>query len=61
MEKTKVTVYLKGNRKFSCFARDPIEYANDAIAHGWCNIVDDVTEYYPAHQVVKVTFPTPKD
>lgn len=64
MDKTIITVYLQDGRTFNYYVSDPIkarEHAHRIINYGWRNVVNGVMEYYPVHQVLKVTFPDPTD
>jgi hypothetical protein len=60
----KITVYMEDGRTF-CYevvnAVKAREHAHRIVNYGWRNIVDGVMEYYPVHQINKVTFPDPKD
>jgi len=59
-----VNVYMQDGRVFTYQVEDSIkarEHAHRIINYGWRNIVNDVMEYYPIHQVIKVTFIAPGD
>lgn len=64
MAKTKVNVYLQDGRVFDYEVEDSVkarEHAHRIVTIGWRNVVNGVMEYYPVHQVLKVTFDDPKD
>lgn len=59
-----VSVYMQDGRVFKYNVEDSIkarEHAHRIITTGWRNAVNGVMEYYPVHQILKVTFPDPKD
>lgn len=61
---TTIKVYLQDGRVFSYEVEDAVkarEHAHRIINWGWRNVVNGTMEYYPVHQVLKVTFPDPKD
>jgi len=61
---TKVSVYMDDGRVFTYEVSDSVkarEHAHRIITTGWRNAVNGVMEYYPVHQVLKVTFEDPKD
>ena len=63
-QKTKINVYLQDGRVYSYFVSSPIkarEHAHQIIMTGWRNVDSGIMEYYPVHQVLKVTFEDPKD
>lgn len=60
----KVNVYMQDGRVFNYEVKDAVkarEHAHRIVTLGWRNVTDDVMEYYPVHQVLKVTFDDPKD
>ena len=60
----KVNVYMTGGRVFSYEVANAIkarEHAHRIINYGWGRAVEGVMEYYPSHQILKVTWPDPKD
>ena len=61
---TTINVYMQDGRVFSYDVEDSIkarEHAHRIITEGWRNVVNGVMEYYPVHQLVKVTFKAPDD
>jgi hypothetical protein len=61
---TKINVYMQDGRVFNYEVANPIkarEHAHRIVTLGWRNVVDGIMEYYPVHQVLKVTFEDPKD
>ncbi len=61
---TTVNVYLQDGRVFTYEVEDSVkarEHAHRIINYGWRNAVNGTMEYYPVHQVLKVTFKHPKD
>jgi hypothetical protein len=61
---TKINIYLQDGRVFSYDVVDPIkarEHAHRIVTLGWRNVVNGMMEYYPIHQVLKVTFAEPED
>ena len=59
-----ISIYMQDGRVFQYDVINAIkarEHAHRIINYGWRNIVNDVMEYYPTHQINKVTFPDPKD
>lgn len=61
---TKINVYLQDGRVFSYDVVDSVkarEHAHRIITLGWRNVANGMMEYYPVHQVVKVTFEEPDD
>ena len=59
-----INVYMIDGRVFSYDVANAVkarEHAHRIVNHGWRNAVDGVMEYYPVHQVLKVTWPTPDD
>ena len=62
--KTKINVYLQDGRVFSYNVEDSFkarEHAHRIVNYGWRNVVNGMMEYYPVHQVLKVTFKDPTD
>lgn len=60
----KVNVYMEDGRVFSYDVANAVkarEHAHRIVNYGWRNAVDGIEEYYPTHQINKVTFPDPKD
>jgi hypothetical protein len=61
---TQINVYMQDGRVFSYEVADATkarEHAHRIITTGWRNVVNEVMEYYPVHQVLKVTFADPQD
>ena len=59
-----IKVYLQDGRVFSYGVEDAVkarEHAHRICNYGWRNAVNGVMEYYPVHQVLKVTWPSPSD
>ncbi|MDD5543859.1 MAG: hypothetical protein PHX83_11855 [Acidobacteriia bacterium] len=59
-----VKVYMQDGRVFKFEVEDGVkarEHAHRIINYGWRNVVNGTMEYYPVHQILKVTFPDPKD
>jgi hypothetical protein len=59
-----IKVYLQDGRVFKYTVEDSVkarEHAHRIINCGWRNVVTGVMEYYPIHQILKVTFPDPND
>lgn len=59
-----INIYLQDGRTFSYEVANSVkarEHAHRIINYGWRNAVDGMMEYYPVHQVLKVTFPEPDD
>jgi hypothetical protein len=55
---------MQDGRVFSYDVLSPAkarEHAHRIINYGWRNVVEGVMEYYPVHQILKVTFPDPED
>ena len=60
----KINVYMQDGRVFSYEVINAVkarEHAHRIVTLGWRIMTDGVMEYYPVHQVLKVTFPDPKD
>ena len=54
-----VNVYMQDGRVFGYDVSNSTkarEHAHRIITNGWRNVTDGVMEYYPIHQVLKVTF-----
>ena len=63
-DRIEVKVYLQDGRVFKYYVEDSVkarEHAHRIVNYGWRNVVNGVMEYYPIHQVLKVTFPEPDD
>jgi hypothetical protein len=63
-DKVQIKVYLQDGRVFKYYVEDSVkarEHAHRIVNYGWRNAVNGVMEYYPVHQVLKVTFPAPND
>jgi len=61
---TKISVYLQDGRVLNYDVADgqkAREHAHRIVTQGWRNVANGVMEYYPTHQVLKVTFEDPKD
>jgi len=61
---TKINVYMQDGRVFNYDVANPTkarEHAHRIITLGWRNVTDGIMEYYPVHQILKVTFEDPKD
>jgi hypothetical protein len=61
---TVINVYMQDGRVFNYNCANPIkarEHAHRIVSYGWRNVVDGIMEYYPVHQVLKVTFNDPDD
>lgn len=61
---TEINVYMQDGRVFSYNVADPVkarEHAHRIITLGWRNVVNGIMEYYPVHQILKVTFASPED
>ncbi len=61
---TTVNVYMQDGRVFHYDVADPIkarEHAHRIICYGWRQVSGGKMEYYPVHQVLKVTFDNPGD
>ena len=59
-----INVYMEDGRVFTYEVINAIkarEHAHRIITLGWRNCTDGVMEYYPIHQINKVTFSDPKD
>lgn len=59
-----INIYMQDGRVFQYGVINAVkarEHAHRIINYGWRNIVDGVMEYYPVHQINKVTFPDPGD
>ena len=59
-----INIYMEDGRTFSYDVANAVkarEHAHRIVNYGWRNIVDGVMEYYPTHQINKVTFEAPKD
>lgn len=59
-----ISVYMQDGRVFQYDVVNAVkarEHAHRIVNYGWRNIVDGVMEYYPVHQINKVTFPDPAD
>jgi hypothetical protein len=59
-----IKVYMQDGRVFNYDVVDSVkarEHAHRIITTGWRNVTNDVMEYYPVHQILKVTFPNPQD
>jgi hypothetical protein len=64
MNMTTVNVYMQDGRVFSYEVTDSVkarEHAHRIVTLGWRNSIGKVMEYYPVHQVLKVTFDRPDD
>ena len=60
----KINIYLQDGRVISYDVSDSVkarEHAHRIINYGWRNATNGIMEYYPVHQVLKVTFPEPND
>jgi len=63
-KKCTVNVYLDDGRVIKYRVEDPIkarEHAHRIVTKGWRNTTNGMMEYYPVHQVLKVTFKSPGD
>jgi hypothetical protein len=61
---THILVYMQDGRVFTYEVENAIkarEHAHRIITEGWRNATSGKMEYYPVHQVLKVTFDDPKD
>lgn len=61
---TIISVYMQDGRVFQYEVDDCAkarEHAHRIITEGWRNVTNGVMEYYPVHQVLKVTFPYTED
>ena len=61
---TTINIYLQDGRVFTYEVEDSVkarEHAHRIINYGWRNATNGIMEYYPVHQVLKVTFKYPKD
>jgi hypothetical protein len=59
-----IQVYMQDGRVFKYEVANGVkarEHAHRIINYGWRNVTDDRMEYYPVHQILKVTFPNPND
>lgn len=59
MSETTINVYMQDGRVFNYQVANVAkarEHAHRIITEGWRNVTDGVMEYYPTHQVLKVTF-----
>lgn len=59
-----INVYLQDGRVLRYEVSSPEkarEHAHRIVTTGWRNTTDGIMEYYPVHQVLKVTFTDPKD
>jgi hypothetical protein len=59
-----VNVYMQDGRVFTYQVSDAIkarEHAHRIVNYGWRNAINGVMEYYPVHQVLKVTWPASAD
>ena len=60
-----IKVYLQDGRVDNydvSDAKKAREHAHRIINYGWRNVnTEGIMEYYPVHQIVKVTFPDPQD
>ena len=59
-----ISVYMQDGRVFNYEVEDAIktrEHAHRIVNYGWRNVVKRVMEYYPVHQILKVTFSNPDD
>ena len=59
-----IQVYMVDGRVFKYDVIDAVkarEHAHRIINYGWRNSTNDVMEYYPVWQILKVTFPPPED
>jgi hypothetical protein len=59
-----VNVYMQDGRVFKYQVSDGAkarEHAHRIITTGWRNVTDGVMEYYPVHQVLKVTWDYEED
>ena len=60
----KINVYMVDGRVFTYTIPTAVkarEHAHRIINYGWRNVTDGIMEYYPVHQILKVTFKDPKD
>ena len=56
---TTINVYMQDGRVFKYDVINMAkarEHAHRIITSGWRNVTDGIMEYYPVHQVLKVTF-----
>jgi len=63
-EKVEISVYMQDGRVFKYLVSDSVkarEHAHRIINYGWRNSTNKIMEYYPVHQILKVTFPDPED
>lgn len=61
---TTINVYMQDGRVFSYDVNSPTkarEHAHRIVNYGWRNSLDGMMEYYPVHQILKVTFESPDD
>jgi hypothetical protein len=61
---TEINVYMQDGRVFAYEVEDSVkarEHAHTIVTKGWINVVNGTMEYYPVHQVLKVTFKNPED
>ena len=62
--KTKISVYMQDGRVFRYEVLDPIkarEHAHRIINFGYRCVQNNIMEYYPVHQILKVCFESPCD
>ena len=60
----KINVYMQDGRVFDYDVANCTkarEHAHRIVNYGWRNVVDGIMEYYPVHQVLKVTFEYKED
>jgi len=61
---TTINVYMQDGRVLKYDVANGTkarEHAHRIVTQGWRNVTDDVMEYYPVHQVLKVTFAYEED
>ncbi len=59
-----INVYMQDGRVFHYDVKDAVkarEHAHRIVTLGWRNSAGNLLEYYPVHQVLKVTFDCPDD
>ena len=64
VETVTIKVYLQDGRVVKYDVKDgpkAREHAHRIVTKGWRNATNGVMEYYPVHQVLKVTFKDPRD
>lgn len=59
-----INVYMQDGRVFKydvVNGNKAREHAHRIITTGWRNVTNNIMEYYPVHQILKVAFTDPKD